>query len=194
MGFTEDELKLINSVPTREELEAYKSLLADAAKGNSTNFIPNSGKEHAAIMMAAMFDYTKKEFKMVVGSFSGDVSSQEIYYDSLKSALEREVTAQVILLENPNFESKVYELLKRYEANQVEILHGKKETKELISKEIKNNQIDNPAHFALFDNSAFRLELEPRKFSAIGSFNNVQTNSLLRNLFTKALNTIKHSA
>ena len=136
------------------ELGDYQEMINNKAAENSTEVLPNAGKDHAAIVMSKLFDKTTKSVKMAVGSFAGPVSNQSNYLASLKCCVERNIPIQVIFLEEPNLSSIAYQFLSEMKANNYPIAFKKADEgfKEKLSK--GNSKI----HFAVFDDNKYRFE------------------------------------
>ena len=157
-----------------EDLELYQQLVDTCADDNSNEILPNAGKMHASIAMAKLFDKTNEIVRMVVGRFSGEVSNQTNYIESLKQCLSRGVKFQVIFLDERNEDSEAYKILKAADGN-VDFFDSNNTLRKHLVKGEK------AVHFSVFDDNKFRYETDTENFVAWFSFNDkLNAHSLIK--------------
>lgn len=170
------------------DLASYRQLLEKALSESLSQMIPNSGSQHAAIMMSSMFDATKREFCLVVNNFDGKVSDNHFYLDSLRNCLAKsEVTGKVLLLQQPNKNSQTFKLLTKWaseEQSKVKIKMSNNDCLSIIKQEI-SGQNDEVVNWSTYDENHFRLEINPKKYSAIGGINQKIFTNKLKGIFNK---------
>ncbi len=157
-------------------MNEYFDFVENLAKNKEDKMFFNSGPIHASIVMSRIFEYAKDEIKIFCGGFSGAVSNDPLYLNSLERFLKRENTKLKILVENydDHKNSKIYSVLKKYP--KVQIL--------VTSERVKNNVSNKPIHFTIGDNKMLRLETNPDDFTAQVNFN-ASNSEILVNLFNK---------
>lgn len=162
-----------------DDIELYKLYVDAKAHENSSDLLPNAGSQHAAIAMARLFDATKDEVRMIVGSFEGSVSDQPNYIKSIKRCIEENIKFKIILLNEPNANSSAYKLLKlkESEGKAIIIRRASPSLKQKLTVAGKEN------HFAVFDKDKFRFENDTEKFLAWFSFKDPETSSKLISMF-----------
>ena len=169
------------------ELKVYVEILNDAIASNSGKVLPNSGENHAAIMMSKFFSVTDKTVNMVVGQFSGKVSNKPTYLNALEKFLQKEdVNVKVLVLEKLNTASLAYNTLLEYKnqkGKNIRIESATMKAKDHLKQAFGAKEI---LHFAVFDNNKYRLEIVPKKYSALGCFNDSDRASQLLSIFNAA--------
>jgi len=153
----------------------YQIMINNVAGSNSKDMIPFFGKEQSAIVMAKLFEKAQKEVCMVVGSFSGEISNEPSYLESMKNAIERKVAFRIIFLNEINEKSEAFNLLEKMKNCSFNI-----EIREA------DPSLNNNFHFATADGCMFRLEKDTTHFSGWASFNDEKNTSILQNIFESA--------
>ena len=168
-------------------LEEYKELVNKKADDNSPDILPNAGKDHAAIVMAKMFEKTNHTVDMIVGSFDGKVSNQDDYLDNLKKCVEKGVRFNIIFLDSPNNDSKAYNYLKSKKDNgyKISFYQATDEAKERLKKQSNTGDF---IHFSVFDEDKFRFEKDTKNYLAWFSFKDELNASALKSTFNTTLN------
>lgn len=159
------------------DLRAYQELVNTKANEESHELLPNAGEKHAAIVMSKMFDLTKHEVNMIVGSLDGKVSNQTNYMESLIKCVERGIRINMLFLNTPNKSSQALNYLKQKKSEGAPItlkLADQKEMKRYAKKEI---------HFSIFDDNKFRYEKDTKNYLAWFCFNNAEIAKSLKSLF-----------
>lgn len=164
-------------------LHEYQEMVDQKAEENSSDLLPNAGADHAAIVMAKMFDKTADSANLIVGSFDGSVSNQENYMESLRKAVEKNIKFNIIFLEDPNEDSMAYRYLmqKRREGYPICFRRATHDIKALLSKNTKE-----PIHFSVFDKNKFRYEKDTAKYLAWFSFNDEKNSMRFLSIFNNA--------
>lgn len=173
-----------------ELLKSYEDYLDGLIKSNKPGeLFTNGGIEHASILMSKLFSQTKNEVRMFCEGFKPNLITTEPYYTSLRKYIESEDGKSIKVLvetdEYINEESFRYlqtqqkEKEKDGKENLVQIRKIKPENKEKIFKEMNTEHYN----FSVFDESMFRLEYDPDKYKAIGSFNDPERAKILKKLF-----------
>jgi hypothetical protein len=147
-----------------EDLKLYQQLVDTCAKDNSKDILPNAGQMHASIAMSKLFDKTSERVRMVVGKFSGEVSNQPNYINSLTQCINRGIKFQVVFLDGRNEDSDAYKALKTAGDNVTFF-----DANDTLRKQLINN--GKPYHFSVFDDNKFRFETDTEGFVAWFSFN-----------------------
>jgi hypothetical protein len=173
-------------MPQLNELEAYQKMVDFMALKNSTEILANAGAGHAAIAMSKLFDVTKNEVKMVVGSFQGAISNDKNYLKALKNCVEvKNVKFKIIFLDSPNTESSKaldYLVLKKGEKKNITF---KQASPQFVAQLSKSGE---PKHFSVYDNDKFRFEKDTINYHAWFSFNNKHETTELTNIFNAEFN------
>jgi hypothetical protein len=160
------------------DIVSYREMVNNAADQNSTQILPNAGPIHAAIAMSKLLDKTIHKAKLIVGRFSEIVCDQPNYLNSLKEAIDRNVSFEVIFFKGPN-DSEAYKLLKNSENAGKSVLI-KKASEKFVKFLSRENKV---THFATFDDDKFRFENDAEHYVAYFSFNNRFENEFLSQLF-----------
>jgi hypothetical protein len=141
----------------------------------------NSNDNHAQIVLTSMVRHAKKNVNIYCGNMCTDVSNDKVYLDEIESFLEdRKGSINILLCDyNDNFKQKdIYNLLSKYIPNQVQI----KRTKKIL---LYNN---NPIHFTVSDDNAYRLETDITAKMARGNFNDPESVIMLKSHFDSLFN------
>lgn len=166
-------------------LKRYQEYLEDLAKRRSDEIFSNAGKNHASILMAIMFENTKKKARIFCEGFKADLIHTEPYFSTLEKYLQDGKNELSILVESDNY---IHEepicLLKKYKGKGASI--SLKKIREADKENIFIRLNTQHCNFAVFDNDKFRLEYEPEKYKAMGSFNQPEKCKALIELFDNA--------
>ena len=166
------------------DLIQYKEMVDRKAASKSTEVLPNSGKEHAAIVMSKMFDLSVKQANMLVGSFDGQISDQTNYLEALKKCIEKGVSFNVLFVDDPNKSSETYKLLLYEKSNgrNINMRNANAEIMALLPKQPDGK----PVHFAVFDNTMYRLEKDTKNYIAWFCFNDSEKAEDFNRIFEKS--------
>lgn len=170
-----------------EEIKVYTKILTKAISENSSQLIPNSGEYHAAAMMSKMIESTQHSLNMVVGSFAGHVSGLPPYQIALSQFLEKpNIEVKILFLESPNEESKAIAKFREQRDFHRKDIIFKKANEETFVTLANSFALGALPHFSIFDDDKFRLEINPKSYSAFGSFNDCSRVGKLQNIFASA--------
>lgn len=168
----------------KENLKKYQSYINyHIFKKEEDDIILNSGVYETSLLMSNLFERTKKDIKMVVGRFSGQVSSTGSYIDQLSKCINNNFDIEIILLKRDyDIQSPALALLLEQKEIRNNIsLYLATETTENILRSIYNN-LSETVHFTIFDNDKYRFETSPEKIIGFASFHSpIDTLVLLEN-------------
>lgn len=168
-------------------LKKYQEYLEYLAKMCSNEIFSNAGKSHASILMAIMFENTKKKARIFCEGFKADLIHTEPYFGALENYLKDEKNELSVLVESDNYiDEAPVRLLKKYNGRGASI--SLKKIQEADKKNIFKKLNTPHCNFAVFDNDKFRLEYVPEEYKAMGSFNQPEKCETLINLFDNAFN------
>lgn len=147
-------------------LDQYRKYISILAESGSSETFLNSSSAHAACVMSNIFKKSSKEVLILAGDLNGKISTKEEYFIELINFLRRG--------------GKVKYLLNDYDRDKYIplffLLNDDEFKTQVEIKYIQDNHIH--IHFAIGDDSMYRLEHDTKNFLATGSFNskkNVQT-------------------
>lgn len=153
--------------------------------------IPNKGAIKATLLMSKLIIEAQKSIFMVLGSMDGKMSDNEIYLNSFKKALEKNLNIKIIFLNNPNTNSKLFNLLKNEKVenkNNLIILYNgfeQEKLKQKISNHFKNVNTD--IHFSVFDDKNVRVEVFPNEYMGYAAINDFEYVGEIKRFFEKEL-------
>lgn len=177
-----------------EKLKQYSLALDDLAKNNSTDIFPNKDGQHAAIAIAKILKYSKKNVVIFDDDLKGDIVSKdeiESFRSSVIDFVNRNGKLKIVISdkneESDSKELKLFlEVLKKLFPEQVFIKLATQQFK-VSMKEIYKEKIN----FVVGDKNKFRLEkfgensTEEKTREARGSFNNEKIATELLNAFNQ---------
>lgn len=166
----------------RKALQEYiKSVELLSADGLNLEF-NNKDQFHAAIVMSAIFEKAEKNIKVFTGSFSGDISDNPKYLNSLKSAIgEKNINIEVIFEQEPNNDSECLRMLRTLKSE------GRKVSMHKLKDSYRNKLGSNATflnHFTIGDDRMFRYETEKTHFKAFCNFDDKSIVTVLSNNFS----------
>lgn len=173
-------------------LNRYKTYINELAKSNSEQLFTNGGIEYASVLMAVLFENTKKDARIFCQGFKPTLITKDPYWKALKDYLNKDGNTLKVLVETDEFsKEQPLQLLKeeKYKRgdNSIQVRVASKETIESIYAKLSGN----PCNFAVFDHDKFRFESEPDGYKAFGSFNRKNYASALISIFDDAFNKSK---
>lgn len=167
-----------------EEIVALEEYInsVDALSLNGWNLeFNNKDQYHATIVMSAIFAKAKSSIKAFTGSFSGEVSDNPQYLQTLKNSIaDRNIDIEVIFENKPNSNSECLKMLRQLQAE------NKPVKMYMLKEEYRKKLTDLPAvlnHFTIADDSMFRYETEKEHFKAYCNFDDKATVKLLGSNF-----------
>ncbi|MDP1675922.1 MAG: hypothetical protein Q8L88_03575 [Bacteroidota bacterium] len=165
-------------------MEDYIGYIKNLAENKLPTIFYNSGPEHASIVMSNIFQNSKDMIRIFAGNFSGEVSQNERYIESLKSYLNRKGKVHILLDEyTEDKKPHLFDLLSTYSFFNPENIEIKKTNTHVVEEKTKKK-----IHFTTGDNCMFRLEEDTDKFLAKGSFNNLELTDKLIKYFDQIFN------
>lgn len=165
-----------------EHLEQYQKYLEFLAANKRPDIFTNAGMEHASILMAEMFKNSKNKVRIFCKGFKPDLTTKEKYKTALLSYLDKGLPLQ-ILVKDDQYITKSYLKTEKKENYTIEAKRITEEGLQTISEFFSSE-----VNFAIFDDDKFRLEIDPSKFKAIGSFNDTNKAAILEKMFDDAFN------
>lgn len=163
------------------ELKEFRERVKQLAKDKSSDLILNKGVGHAACLLSAIFE-NSQEIKMFSGSLSKELTDNDEYIQSFKKLLDNCSSFELLLLNNPKKEerSSALKLVLNSKDPKIKVKYVKESKVYSLLKESNEN---NDVHFTLGDNNKYRYEYEPNLYRARASFNDINTNSILKKYF-----------
>lgn len=150
--------------------------------------IPSEGPEHSTLVFTEMLHKTQKEAFIALGGFTGEISGNDSYLNSILDCLYRDIEISVLIINEPNQNSKAFQVLSQFakeEPDRVKIYQADDNVRNYLAEVFKDKgQI---CHFAVFDNKMYRFEYDPEKFFAISNFDEPYQNSIFKKIFRKAI-------
>lgn len=156
----------------------YANHIFDLAKTKKDEVFYNSNAEHASIVHQALVKYADNYIDIFCGCMCTEISNNEIYCKLIEEFLNNDKTHKINIIltdYSDDFLSKpIAKTLAKY-SSQVVV---KKYDGQLIYNE-------NPVHFTVTSDRAFRLETDIENHMAFGNFNSPEQAMALRKVFEK---------
>lgn len=169
----------MNDSEKKKKKTEFEKLVEKNYKGRTTERISNGSLEHAKILVKYLFRLAieeKQDVKIMTGSLQAD------FYDNFsaeaKNLLNQGNRISVISLCQPKC-GRFFDAVKENPRGSIAIAGEKMES---------------IPHFVLVGNSAYRLETDDYRKSAIGVFNNTDVGSFLAEMFDETQNEIQQVA
>ena len=166
-----------------DELKNYQKLLEDSAHSGSKWPVFNEGKEHAAILMSIIFKYAQNYVFLYSCALSPEISKWDIYFETLKECIDRGVKVKLLLQSPEAFDN---------ENPSINIIQKNPDNVKILTKEqdknLKRYLNEMDIHFAVSDDSRYRLEYNIKDRKAISSFNDPSVAKVLKNAFESVFN------
>ena len=138
----------------------------------------NSGPDRAAIVFNELFSNSSKEFRLYAGNLGGKISAKILYLSGLRQFLQKKHTILKILVEDTTKltqNTELFTILKEYKSK----IQIRESLVKAMSKDGKE------MHFAVGDENMYRIEVDPKNFKAVGSFNDLSESKELSALFKR---------
>ena len=161
------------------KLDNYKAYLDSLAKNNSSDIFTNGGWDHAAILLSKLINYTETEIRMFCEELK---ITESIFIEALDEYLQNGKTIKLLLQKVPS-NNRSYDLLKKYQQDRN---NDTIKIKQINEDGRSVSSLFSSFNFSVFDRNKFRLEIEPKEFKALGSFNSPDSAMPLLNIFDKA--------
>jgi hypothetical protein len=145
-------------------MQDYFNFVNQLAEKKEDKLFFNSGPIHASFVMSRIFQHAEKEIKIYSGGFSGVISNDPLYLQTLRNFLDKKDTTLKILINDyeNNKEAQIYKLLKKY---------SHKVTIRQTEKKVTDTDTDQPIHFTIGDEKMLRIETNTKDFTAQVNFN-----------------------
>ena len=149
-------------------MDKYRKEVKNLADSNSSNIIPNSSIEHAAVLIENLFSHAHHSIRIFSGNLNPKVYNKRevicaadkfLSRDTSEAAKKLEIIVQNEIEIGDGDENKLYDLCKKYESI-CEIKLADEQGKSVES------------HFIVTDKTAYRLEPDRNKHVAFACFNN----------------------
>ena len=161
-------------------MRQYEEYINQLVQQQKDEVFYNSGPDHAAAVMSAIFNSGNRYIKIYAGELDKRVSKQRHYENSLESFLRKDgVTLKIILQRyNKEEEPEIFDLLRYYnllDPAKIEIkTHNFRVARGLETGEV---------HFTVADDRMYRVEDDVINFTAEGNFNDAKRSLELSHLF-----------
>lgn len=166
-------------VPGPVAYESYEQLVEAMAVNKIDSVIPNGVPAHAAILIGTMFKHAQQSMSIFCGALSDDVYVNNNLISNAKDFVIKRGGKLRILLENDLgirlFEKPlIYEIAAEiYRASEKDKGQKKDTVKKVGSLEVRIKGQEKASHFCVMDESAYRLEMDKDKRTAIANFGDV---------------------
>ncbi len=169
----------MNSRIKEKNLTVYQRSIESLAENKDSMVFLNSGKEHAAIVMGNIFKHAKENVRIFAGNFNGAVSCNPYYQENLSNFLKRGGNLKILLQEyNKNKPPEIFNLFTSFDFFYPENVDLKVSNATVVSDIDKN-----AVHFAIGDETMYRLENDTENYIAKGSFNDSEKSKYLIKIF-----------
>ncbi|GEM_PF-3438340 len=206
---TSDVIKKITPIKLEEKnAEEYIKYIQNLAdKRDPSDIYYNEGKPYASILMATLLCNTHTSLKMyctglrpgiLCGKYEGDGKGYEgAYWTAFKDFFTESNIKKIsnkhgkiqILIQKKNWIGnlpfkRVFDCQKKCPGT-IEVRWIKKKGISNLFSILHNNNSIGKDNFAIFDGRAYRIEYDPDRFMASGSFNDVEMCTFLSKIFDK---------
>lgn len=175
----------VDKLVMEEKLKEYKTFLEKLCQSKSSEVFTNGGIDHAAILMSTLFRNTEQSIKMLCAGLKPALITKEPYLSDFTKFLSTPGKSIQIIVGTDEFINEtpfqlIIEKLGEPQDHRAQIEcrimddKGKKQVMDFFGSE---------CHFSIFDTQKYRLEVNPEKYQAIGSFNAPDYTKRLTDLF-----------
>jgi len=179
------------------DISTYKNRIHDFAERLDPYTFSNEGIEHAEIVLSEMYEHANEFVYVYCGHLSEQLTSRPLFFNALTAYLAcGGKQLKVLIADKPNPEDMspaLIRILEKCKKNKSENSNDNsiecrllKDT-DGINSHFQFNE-KKSIHFSVADNRAFRLEIEPEKYRAFCSFNNVEISTKLSSIFMTYFN------
>lgn len=162
----------------KEEISIYAAKIEELAKEKKNELFYNSSEEHAEIVHKALVKNASDYIEILSGNLCSEISNTSEYCRLVEEFLQKESKPSIkILFTNYSkdfLQKPIAGVLKKY-PSQVKIKQY----------EGQINYKEQPVHFTVSDDRAFRLETDIKKRMAFGNFNSPSQAKSLHTIFNK---------
>jgi len=166
-------------------MNSYRNAVKLLSENSVKNEFSNKGPEHAAIVLEYMLKETKNEIRFFSGSFDKTVTTNTSFIKELDKFLSSGRKFYLFLESLPPIAEQSPALAKV-------IAYSKKSPNNIIYKIIPDEfvselklrfQSGNVYHYAVSDDSSYRIEIDKNNFKAICNFNDSDIALKLKEIF-----------
>ena len=177
-------------------LQEYKDAVRYLALTNSRLIFPNTGIEHAAVVLENIINFSDEKVSICDENLDGDVSERSsTFMESLEVFAYSGKTLQIVIANQGDFECQIFKTLQVLMAKFPQTVLVRRPSLEFkalmkkIAKELLGTDSDH-INFAVGDNKSFRLEGDNKR-KAFCCFNNTEyalkLDSIFKNSFASCL-------
>ncbi len=161
------------------EIEEYRRAVEFFAETNSSDIFSNRGKEHATIVLANLFKYSKNNISILAQNLTSELTSRAEYRESLLNFIDKtNGKLKVLITESPDLGSYENSLLEELCRKGIKVKKLEKKN-ESIQEYIRN------INFTVGDGKMFRIETNLEEKIAECCFNNQKIAEKLEKIFDK---------
>lgn len=156
-------------------LEGYRQRVKDLINSMDGGVIMNNDREHAAIIVESIFEYSFSEIIIFSGWLDQTFYGRPEIVESAQQFLEQEGTVLRVLVEERRSDSYWggHEFISNVPNSRLEVKHI----------QYQGEEEELPFNFAVGDGRLIRYEVDKRQTSAIGIFGNIETGDRLKEIF-----------
>ena len=161
--------------------DTYRQHIEQLAEGDIDETISNSDMEHAIVLVSRIIKGAQNYVHILCENMNSVATSRAEYLVAIELFLSGDRNRKMKILfadynKNSFNKSKVATLLKKYK-EQVEMKR--------LKKHIKVHSNNSPINWTVCDDKSYRLETDPKKYRALGNFNDPVLAKSLNNKFEK---------
>ncbi len=170
-----------------QNLKEYQKYLMYLLNNKSAAIITNGGVEHAAVLMATLFDSSQENILMFSRGLNPELTDKEIYYAAFENYIKRGGKLSLLVETTNHKNSRMFSFLReQLKKNNDNIVI--REIKEDDKKQLFENLKSDHCNFSVFDSLMVRFEYDPKEYKAFGSFNYEEMATHLSKEFNHAFN------
>jgi len=148
---------------------SYEELVDYLAREEIDYNVPNGATAHASTLISALFKHAKNNVDIFCGELSTDVyNGEDLIKNAIDFVIRRNGSIRILLEKNLGSDLLERPIIYRIAS---EIYKAKKKDEDVGSLEVSIRKEDKP-HFCVADSSAYRLEKDKEKKTAIANFGN----------------------
>lgn len=192
--------------------QKYLNELAQRVPTPSSELFRNTDAPFASILMATLLANTEKSMDMycqglrpgiLCGKDENDSEGfcgsywkifEKFFSETIKSKSFGDGSIRILIQRRDWFTNKPFQVIKNALGNsdmnnKILVRQIREDARKHIENLLGKKNDDTNYNFSIFDNKAFRLEYDPDRFKAIGSFNDTTWCNLLKGMFDYAFST-----
>ena len=164
----------------------YRNAFERLWDDKSSQIISNGKSDHASALLSVFLTKAEKRVVIFCKELNKSVYDDECVLSALEQAISNQVELIVYVQNNPEPDSKFAARL-----TAASLLPNNRIT---FQKELPESVRNLPMNFAYVDERAYRFEQNNGTMEAVASANNPTTVSLLKQLFTRLTDSIRHAS